>query len=113
MVQQIDTSFIPDLSNGPLSEYRNRVKFDWKKLRIFFEGENSLRIKYKVWNSLEADPLFRQSTETLPVDEQKKLAAIQMKRVAEHPLLPANIHEIEYKNKVRPTLSINLNSERH
>jgi acyl-CoA oxidase len=95
-----DTSFIPDLPSGPLSEYRNRANFDWKKLRIFFEGENALRIKYMVWNRLEKDPLFRHSPVTLPVDEQKKLAAIQVKRVGEHKFLPEELNTADYKRKV-------------
>lgn len=95
-----DTSFIPDLPSGPLCEYRKRANFDWKKLRILFDGETSLRIKYMVWNRLEKDPLFRHSAVTLPVDEQKKLAAMQMKRVAEHKFLPEEIHTAGYKQKV-------------
>lgn len=100
MVHQVDTSFIPNLPRGPLTEYRNLAKFDWKKLRIFFEGENSLRIKYKIWNRLEQDPLFRQSNETLPIDEQKKLAAMQMKKVADYQLRPEDFIRIGYKEKV-------------
>jgi len=47
--KNVDTSFIPDLPRGPLDTYRNRANFDWKKLRLVFEDENSLRIKVSVF----------------------------------------------------------------
>lgn len=43
-----DTSFISDLPNGPLDEYRNRAKFDWKKLKIVIEEPNILKLKVNI-----------------------------------------------------------------
>lgn len=40
-----DTKFIPNLPKGPLDEYRNQVKFDWKRLRLVFEDIHTAKIK--------------------------------------------------------------------
>jgi acyl-CoA oxidase len=98
-----DTSFIPDLpfNVGSLSEYRTKVQFDWKRLRVFFEGEECLRVKYEIWQRLEKDPLFAKSSVTSSVEDQKKLAALRMKRVLELKLLPEEIKNSSYQKRVR------------
>lgn len=40
-----DTSFISDLPNGPLDEYRKRAKFGWKKLKIVIEEPSIIKLK--------------------------------------------------------------------
>lgn len=47
-----DTSFISDLPSGPLDEYRNRAKFDWKKLKIIIEEPNILKLKVTIPSNL-------------------------------------------------------------
>lgn len=98
----IDTSYIPDLpsNKNPLNDYRKNAKFDWKKLRVYFEGEDALKAKYDVWNRLENEPLFQRSSSTPSADEQKKLAAMRMKRVAELKLLPDEIKNSSYQKRV-------------
>lgn len=45
-MDNVDTSFIPDLpTGGGLAVYRKRANFDWKRLRLIFETEQALRIK--------------------------------------------------------------------
>jgi len=96
----INTSFIPDLPVGPLDEYRQKAKFDWKKLRIFFESADGLKVKYAIWNEIETDPVFKKSSATLPIDEQKKVAALQMKRVMEKKILPEAVKTGPYQKRV-------------
>lgn len=96
----IDTSFIPNLPDGPLREYRQRAQFDWKQLRVYLEGEDGLRAKYMIWNYLENDPIFKKPLITLPVDEQKRLAAIQVNRIMEHKFLPKEIKNAPYQKRV-------------
>jgi hypothetical protein len=100
--KSIDTSFIHDLpcNSGSLNDYRNKAKFDWKLLRIYLEGEESLRAKYDVWYALEKDPLFARSTVTPSADDQKKLAALRMKRTLELQLLPEHIKNATHKRRV-------------
>ena len=98
--RNIDTDFLPDMPEGPLDEYRQRAKFDWKKLRVYIEGEDNLKVKYMIWNRLEKDPLFKRTLTTLPSDEQKRIAAMQVNRVAEKQFLPAEIHTAKLVKKV-------------
>lgn len=102
--EAIDTSFIPDLPshpNSPLTEYRANVKFNWKLLRVFFEGEGCLKAKYEIWNRLETDPLFSRPSVTPSADEQKKLAAQRMKRVMELRFLTDEVKNFPYQKRVR------------
>lgn len=73
-----DTSFIPDMPNGPLDEYRKRAKFDWKQLRLIFENERLLRLKYKTWNEIESNPLFAKPRCVQSTDDTKYRTALQM-----------------------------------
>lgn len=100
---RFDTSFIPDLppSHDSLVEYRKNAQFDWKRLRVFFEGEECLRVKYDIWNRLEKDPLFAKSSVTPSAEDQKRLAALRMKRVLEASLLPEEVKNAPYQKRVR------------
>lgn len=95
-----DTSFIPDMPIGPLDEYRKRAKFDWKELRLIFEDENQLRLKYKTWNKMEADPLFAKPKQTLSADQQKYRAAMQMNATNLLKLAPPNVEQMNHREKV-------------
>lgn len=98
-----DTSMIPDLPSqpGPLNEYRKSAKFDWKVLRVYFEGEGRLQAKYAIWNRLENDELFQRPDVTPSVDNQKKLAALRMKRVIEIGFLPDEMKNAPYQSRVK------------
>ena len=98
--EDIDINFIPDLPQGPLDEYRKRAKFDWKKLRVYIEGEDNLKIKYMIWNRLEKDPMFKRTLKTLPSDELKRIAAMQVNRVADQQFLPTEIHTAKLEKRV-------------
>lgn len=100
MANTTDTSFIPDMPTGPLDEYRKRAKFDWKQLRLIFEDENLLRIKYKTWNKMEVDPLFAKPKQTLSADEQKYRAAMQMNATNLLKLAPPDVDKMNHRQKV-------------
>lgn len=100
MASAKDTSFIPDMPIGPLDEYRKRAKFDWKQLRLIFEEESFLRIKYKTWDKIEADPLFAKPKETLSADQQKYRAAMQMNATNLLKLAPPNVEQMSHRQKV-------------
>lgn len=100
MTASPNTSFIPDLPSGPLDVYRRKAKFNWKHLRLIFEDEKLLRLKYDAWNTFESDPLFAKSKQTLTADEQKRRAAIQMNAMHKLRLGPPNIDKLSHKEKV-------------
>lgn len=100
MATTSDTDFLPDMPTGPLDEYRKRAKFDWKQLRLIFEDESLLRLKYKTWNKIEADPLFAKPKHTLSADEQKYRAAMQMNATNLLKLAPPDIERMSHRQKV-------------
>lgn len=95
-----DTSFIPDVPTGPLDEYRKRAKFDWKRLRLLFEGGDLLKLKYMTWNKIGSNPLFAKPKQTLSADEQKRIAAIQMNAINDLNLAPPEIENMTYRDRV-------------
>lgn len=101
-IMPTDHSFMPDLPShlGPLTDYRKCANFDWKALRVYFESEDCLRAKYAIWHHLETEPLFKPSSTTPSVDDQKRLAAMRMKRVLELELLPDDIKNSAYPKRV-------------
>lgn len=100
MSTERDTSFIPDTPSGPLDEYRKRAKFNWKLLRLIFEKEKQLRLKYNVWQKIEEHPLFAKPKETLSADEQKYRAALQMNVMKELNFRSNDIDQTNHKEKV-------------
>lgn len=79
---------LPDWPNGPLTEYRRRASFDWRKMKILLDGEDVVAFKSKVWSILEKEPLFnRQPWEELTRDEYRKLTFLRMRRLIEYDFL--------------------------
>ncbi|ALC39976.1 CG17544, partial [Drosophila busckii] len=107
-MNNVDISFIPDLpAGGPLAVYRKRANFDWKRLRLLFETEQGSRIKYNVWSRLENDPLFAHASRTLPMDEQKRLAAMQVNRMKHLQLVPPEVDALDFSRKTKYLMHIN------
>lgn len=95
-----DMSFIPDMPTGPLDEYRKRAKFNWKALRLIFEEESLLRLKYQTWDKIEADPLFAKPRYTLSADEQKRRAALQMNATAHLKMTAPDVENMTHRQRV-------------
>ncbi|OWR47650.1 hypothetical protein KGM_209624 [Danaus plexippus plexippus] len=94
-----DLSFVPDLPKGPLDVYRNTASFNWKRLKLALEGDiDSLKLKYKIWRTLEKDPLFAHSAVTLPVEEQKRITQLQLKKINEYKFIPKEMFNASYSN---------------
>ncbi|KAJ8976448.1 hypothetical protein NQ317_016067 [Molorchus minor] len=69
-----------EFSPGPLDHYRRRAKFDWKKLKLYVESEELLKLKIRIWNELENEPLFHRSEIEPTTEEKKRLAALRSKK---------------------------------
>lgn len=103
-----DLSFIPDVPSGPLDPYRKTATFNWKRFKLALEEDiELLRLKYKVWKTIEKDPLFAPSAVTLPVEEQKRIAQLQVRRVIEYKFLSDDLFRANYKKKTRTLMTIN------
>ncbi|CAH2086047.1 unnamed protein product [Euphydryas editha] len=97
-----DLSFIPELPNGPLDVYRNGASFNWKRLKLALDGDiDQLKLKYKVWRTLEKDPLFAHPAITPSVEEQKRMTQIQVKKINEYEFLPKEVFNASYSKRVR------------
>ncbi|KAK7474378.1 hypothetical protein BaRGS_00034426 [Batillaria attramentaria] len=82
------SKYLKDFPPGPLDTYRKRATFDWKKMRLFLDGEDILQFKYKIWNTLEKDPLFSRGYGTPSLEEARKLSFQRARRVYEYDFLP-------------------------
>jgi len=66
------------LLNGPLQIYRNKSSFDWRRLKLIIEDEESWNLRYKFYNFVIDHPLFARGHEELSIDEQRHNATRQM-----------------------------------
>ncbi|KAL0842446.1 hypothetical protein ABMA28_014544 [Loxostege sticticalis] len=103
-----DLSFIPDISSGPLDVYRKSASFDWKRLKLALEGDiELLKLKYKIWHTLENDPLFAHNRVTPTVDEQKRITQLQLKRINEYKFHTKETFRSSYTKRTRTLMTIN------
>ncbi|KAI5641659.1 acyl-CoA oxidase domain-containing protein [Phthorimaea operculella] len=103
-----DLSFLPDLPSGPLDVYRKNASFDWKQLKLALEGDiDLLKLKYKVWKTLENDPLFAHSAIRPSVEEQKRITQLQLKRINEYKFLTDEMFKSSYSKRTRALMTIN------
>lgn len=71
-------SIFPEFANGPLSEYRKKSSFDWKKLKTIIEDEETLLFRQKVWDFLKTNPEFARDSKSLTMDEYRHLSTRRM-----------------------------------
>ncbi|CAL1534858.1 unnamed protein product [Lymnaea stagnalis] len=81
-------SFLKDFPPGPLDPYRHEASFSWKQMALFLEGEDILRFKYKIFHTLENDPVFSKGFETPSLDKQRELTFRRTQHVAAYNFLP-------------------------
>ncbi|CAL8130572.1 unnamed protein product [Orchesella dallaii] len=79
--------YLDDLPSGPLDVYRKQATFDWKEMRLTVESEKQLKLKYKIWETLEKDPLFAHSPVQLSLEEERSRTLKQVFRVLEYGFL--------------------------
>ncbi|KAG4077499.1 hypothetical protein HA402_002926 [Bradysia odoriphaga] len=69
-----DKTIFPDLPNGSLTIYRQRASFNYKKLALILEPEDSHRLKHKIWTFMEDHPEFARNNSAQTLDELRQLA---------------------------------------
>jgi len=75
------------MDSNLLSVYRKKATFDVGALRNLLEGEDIVEYKYRIWDTLERDPLFVQPSEELTLEQQRELAFKRAKRIQEYNFL--------------------------
>jgi len=68
--------------DGPLKEYRKNSTFDWRKVKLIVEDEETWQLRFKFWNFLQSNTLFAKSATTPSLDEQRRLANQRMFAIA-------------------------------
>uniref|UniRef100_UPI00358E446A peroxisomal acyl-coenzyme A oxidase 3-like n=1 Tax=Myxine glutinosa TaxID=7769 RepID=UPI00358E446A len=87
-VQADLVSLLPPLPAGPLDAYRRSASFDWRRLALFFVGEEVLRFQKRIWDVLEQDPLFaRRPGEEVSLERQRELSFLRCRRLFEYNFL--------------------------
>ncbi|XP_065345183.1 peroxisomal acyl-coenzyme A oxidase 3-like [Cloeon dipterum] len=86
-----EVEILPDFPPGPLDHYRKQATFDWKKLRIFVEGEDLLKFKMSIWKTMEADPLFEQKSYSLSMDEFRRVTTNRVHRIKDYNFLTEEV----------------------
>ncbi|KAJ6649267.1 Peroxisomal acyl-coenzyme A oxidase 3 [Pseudolycoriella hygida] len=69
-----DKNIFPDLPYGPLTAYRKKASFDYRKLSLILEPEDAHRLRHKVWKYLENHPEFAKSNKPQTLDEMRQTA---------------------------------------
>lgn len=75
------------MDSNLLSVYRKKATFDVGALRNLLEGEEMVEYKYRIWDTLERDPLFVQPSEELTLEQQRELAFKRANRIQEYNFL--------------------------
>ncbi|RZC33101.1 peroxisomal acyl-coenzyme A oxidase 3, partial [Asbolus verrucosus] len=101
------TNFIKNLPPGPLDEYRKRATFDWKRMKIFFEDPDLLKVKMRVWETLEKDPVFQRPIVEPSTEEIKRLSALQLRKYCQYNFVTPEMAKLPYKKKTRYLMTIN------
>lgn len=100
MMDEQHVDFIPDLPKGPLDEYRNLVPgVNWKQLKIYLEGAEAVRVKYRTFKIMESQPLFDRPGNPSS-DEQKRIAAVQMMKIKDLNMFPPEIYSLDFRPRV-------------
>ncbi|CAJ1086451.1 peroxisomal acyl-coenzyme A oxidase 3 [Xyrichtys novacula] len=82
-------SLVPDLPSGPLDVYRTKASFNWKEMLFFIEGEDVIKFKKHLFQTLESDTLFaRLPGEDVSVEKMKELTFLRVKKLFSYDFLP-------------------------
>uniref|UniRef100_A0A0B6ZWH1 Acyl-coenzyme A oxidase n=1 Tax=Arion vulgaris TaxID=1028688 RepID=A0A0B6ZWH1_9EUPU len=71
-IEAKDLDFLTDFHPGPLDVYRKNASFDWKQMALFLDGVDILKFKYKIFQTLEKDPVFSRGFHTPTLEQQRK-----------------------------------------
>ena len=67
-----------------LETYRKKATFNIEALRLFIYGDEFLEHRYRLWDTLSADPLFAPPIGTPSPEEHQKRCFLQTKRLTEY-----------------------------
>ncbi len=70
---------------GPLNSYRRKATFDVAALRDLVDGEEVVKFRNQVWDTMAKDPLFATPVpEELSIEQQRQLTVKRVYRLFEY-----------------------------
>ena len=69
---------------GTLEGYRRKATFDVHELRNLLDDEETVELKYQIWDTLAKDPLFASPERELLIEQLQELNFKRMKRLIEY-----------------------------
>ncbi|XP_069179960.1 peroxisomal acyl-coenzyme A oxidase 3-like isoform X3 [Procambarus clarkii] len=72
---------IPDLPEGPLSQYRARASFNWKKMKAHIDPPEVIAFMNCVYNFLETDPVFQHVDGDMTLEEERLITFRRVKKM--------------------------------
>ncbi|KAJ8920088.1 hypothetical protein NQ315_011743 [Exocentrus adspersus] len=107
MELQGDQLVLRDFPPGPLDDYRKQAQFDWKKMKLFLEDPELLKLELKIWNRLRNDPLFQRHETEPTTEENKRLTALRLRRYVDYKFPSSDILKLPYKKRTRMMMTCN------
>lgn len=107
MAAKID-ELISEFPPGPLDEYRKKASFDWRKLKLFLEGEERIRYEVsfdilqlrlvlepfafqnQIYGIMAKDPIFSRPPTTPSLEENRNLTFKRLRRLHEYGIVCHN-----------------------
>lgn len=87
-----------DFSPGPLSEYRKQSKLNWKRLKVALEGEERIKFKFWIWDTLSRDPVFDQSLVSPRMEDARRITFQKLRRLFQYNFVkPEDAYEHPYR----------------
>ncbi|KAL7642299.1 UNVERIFIED_CONTAM: hypothetical protein RMT77_006860 [Armadillidium vulgare] len=92
---------IPDLPSGPLDVYRKQASFNWKKMKLFLESPEDIKIANEAFKYMEEEPIFQHPDRDLTLEEERHLTFQRMKKVYNSEILyPEDLFMNRNKHRV-------------
>lgn len=83
---------LPNFEPGPLDYYRKQATFDWRKMKLLLEGEEVIKFKNYIVDTLQEDPLFKRTPhEELSRSENRHITFLRLKRLNEYNFVDENL----------------------
>ncbi|XP_042235810.1 peroxisomal acyl-coenzyme A oxidase 3-like isoform X4 [Homarus americanus] len=72
---------IPDLPDGPLTQYRARASFNWKKMKAYLDPPEIIAFMNRLYNFMETDPVFQYLDGDANLEEQRYVTLLRNKKL--------------------------------
>ncbi|CAH0555763.1 unnamed protein product [Brassicogethes aeneus] len=82
-----------DFVHGPLDMYRDKATFDWRKLKVYLEGEDILKYKQDIYSKLQNEDCFKPTCGPQTFEEIRYQTFLQAKAYKSFKSVTEHINE--------------------